>query len=113
MTTRFAVAWTAAVATMAWGQVPRPMPPISAPVPAARAPAPPAAPTPPVKGLPADAPRLVINGGVYSERRDMRMAIVNGNAVREGADVGGVVLEQVQPDGVVLAYRGARYHVMY
>jgi hypothetical protein len=78
-----------------------------------RAPVPPAPPTPPVKGLPPDAPKLVINGGIYSERRDMRMAIVNGNVVREGQDVNGVTVEQIRPEGVVLAYRGSRVHVLY
>jgi len=69
---------------------------------------------PPVAGLPADAPKIVINGGVYSERADMRAAIVNGEVVREGADLGsGVVLERIRPQGVVLAYRGARYSVVY
>jgi general secretion pathway protein B len=80
---------------------------------AARTPAPPAPPMPPVKGLPADAPKLVVNGGIYSERRDMRLAIVNGNVVREGADVDGVVVRSIQPDGLVLAYRGTDYHVRY
>jgi general secretion pathway protein B len=99
--------------------VPPPQPPqpafVQPPAPpvAARTPAPPAAPTPPVKGLPADAPKLVVNGGTYSERRDMRLAIVNGNVVREGANVDGVVVEQIQPDGLVLAFRGSRYHVTY
>jgi general secretion pathway protein B len=85
-----------------------PAPPV-----AARTPAPPAPPTPPVKGLPPDAPKLVVNGGTYSERRDMRMAIVNGNIVREGANVDGVVVEQIRPDGLVLAFHGSRYHVAY
>ena len=91
------------------------VPPVQppAPPPLARAPAPPAAPTPPVKGLPPDAPKLVVNGGTYSERRDMRMAIVNGNVVREGNTVDGVVVEQIRPDGLVLAFRGSRYHVAY
>lgn len=64
--------------------------------------------------LPADAPKIVINGGIYSERRDVRAAIVNGQVAREGQDLGsGVVLEQIRPGGVVLAYRGARYTVVY
>lgn len=79
----------------------------------ARTPPPPAAPTQPVKGLPPDAPKLVINGGTYSERRDMRLAIVNGNVVREGQNVDGVVVEQIRPEGVVLAWRGSRVHVLY
>ena len=69
---------------------------------------------PPVTGLPADAPKIVVNGGMYSERRDLRMAIVNGTVVREGQDLGsGVVLEEVRPGGVVLAFRGNRYNVVY
>jgi hypothetical protein len=63
--------------------------------------------------LPPDAPKLVVNGGTYSERRDMRMAIVNGNIVREGANVDGVVVEQIRPDGLVLAFHGSRFHVAY
>lgn len=80
----------------------------------ARAPAPLAPPTPPVATLPPDAPKIVISGGVYSESKQARAAIVNGQVAREGDDVGsGVVLEQIRPQGVVLAYRGARYTVVY
>jgi general secretion pathway protein B len=79
----------------------------------ARTPPPPAAPTQPVKGLPPDAPKLVVNGGTYSERRDMRLAIVNGNVVHEGQNVDGVVVEQIRPEGLVLAWRGSRVHVLY
>ena len=79
-----------------------------------RPPAPPAQPTPPVATLPADAPKVVINGGIYSDRADMRAAIVNGQVAREGQDLGsGLVLEQIRAQGVVLAYRGARYTVIY
>ena len=85
-----------------------------APAPVVRAPAPPAPPLPPVTGLPPDAPKLVINGGIYSERRDARAAIVNGQVVHEGTDLGsGVVLQEIRPDGVVLAFRGSRYTVVY
>lgn len=90
-------------------QVVQPPPPSAL----ARTPAPPPPPMPPVKGLPADAPKLVVNGGTYSERRDMRLAIVNGSVVREGTSVDGVVVEQIQPDGLVLGFRGSRYHVTY
>jgi general secretion pathway protein B len=90
-------------------QVVQPPPPPAV----ARTPPPPAPPTPPVKGLPPDAPKLVVNGGTYSERRDMRLAIVNGNVVREGASVDGVVVERIEPEGLVLAFRGSRYHVAY
>lgn len=108
------------VAMQAPVPAPAPVAPVYTPpvLPAAppvmRAPAPPAPPTPPVAGLPPDAPKLVLSGGVYSERRDQRVAIVNGAAVREGADLGsGVVLAQITPSGVVLAYHGNRYNVPY
>jgi general secretion pathway protein B len=67
-----------------------------------------------VKGLPADAPQLVISGGVYSANPLQRRLIVNGQVVKEGADLGaGVVLEQITPDGVVLAFRGSHYKLTY
>ena len=114
MTRRWALAFASLLAGAACAQSSRPAQPISAPVPMPRPPiSAPVVSTPPVKGLPPDAPALVINGGMYSEQRDLRMAIVNGNVVREGANVGGVVVEQIRPEGVVLAFRGARYHVMY
>jgi general secretion pathway protein B len=84
------------------------------PVPAPRPPVPPSAPAQPVRGLPADAPKLVITGGVYSANNEHRMVIVNGKVVKEGADLGsGVVLEQITPAGVVLGFRGSRYRVTY
>ncbi|NKE65743.1 hypothetical protein RAMLITH_07900 [Ramlibacter sp. RBP-2] len=91
-------------------------PAFAAPPPAARAPVPalPTVQSPPVKGLPADAPKLVINGGVHSPNPARRRVIVNGQVVREGADLGaGVVLEQIKPDSVVLGFRGEHFHVMY
>jgi general secretion pathway protein B len=91
--------------------------PVTPPVPPVAAPRPPLSPSPPsqpVKGLPADAPQLVITGGVYSENRNQRRLIVNGQVVKEGADLGsGVVLQQIRPDGAVVAFRGAHYTVMY
>ena len=69
---------------------------------------------PPIAGLPADAPKIVINGGTYSGEREMRVVIANGQVAREGQDIGsGVIVEQIRPQGVVLAYRGARYTVVY
>jgi len=81
------------------------MPARPAPPPAAPAP-----PPPPVAGLPADAPKLVVSGGVYSADRNQRMLIVNGQVYKEGADLGsGVELEQIKPNAAVLRFRGARY----
>jgi general secretion pathway protein B len=87
-----------------------PPPPVALP----RAPLPPAPPGEPVKGLPADAPKLIISGGVYSANPNQRMLIVNGQVVKEGADLGsGVVLQQITPSVVVLAFRGSHYRVVY
>lgn len=82
------------------------------PVPPPRAPV--IVPTPPVAGLPADAPKLVITGGVYSTNRANRMLIVNGQVYNEGSDLGsGVTLEEVKPKSAVLGFRGARYSVTF
>lgn len=70
----------------------------------------PAPPTPPVSGLPADAPKLTITGGVYSVNRAQRMLIVNGQVFREGGDLGsGVTLQEIRPKSVVLQFRGGLY----
>ena len=69
---------------------------------------------PPVRGLPPDAPKLVISGAVYSPNRSQRMLIVNGQTVREGADLGqGVVLQEVRQEGAVLGFKGTNYNVMF
>jgi len=68
----------------------------------------------PVRGLPADAPRLVISGSVYSPDAGRRMLIVNGQVFREGADLGsGVMLQEVRPDSAVLGFKGGRYNVFF
>lgn len=87
--------------------------PANAPQPP-RVPVPPAAPLPPAHGLPPDAPKVVINGGVYSANPQQRMLIVNGQVVKEGADLGsGLKLEQITAKTAVLGFRGARYMVGY
>lgn len=84
---------------------PPPPPPPRAPV---------TVPTPPVAGLPADAPKLVITGGVYSTNPTQRMLIVNGQVMNQGADLGsGVTLEEIKPKAAVLMFRGARYTIGY
>jgi general secretion pathway protein B len=96
-----------------------PRPAISTPAPAGPAPAavpapPAAAPAQPVSGLPPDAPRLVISGGVYSPSAAQRMLIVNGQVFNEGSEVApGVALEEIKARTVVLKFRGARYTVAY
>ena len=55
-------------------------------------------------------PRLAISGSVYSDDAASRFVIVNGEVVREGANLGGeLVLEQIRPRELVLRFRGQRY----
>lgn len=70
---------------------------------------------PAVRGLPADAPRLVISGSVYSTDPAKRLLIVNGEVMREGADLGqGVVLREVKKDSsAVLGFKGSNYNVVF
>ncbi|WP_048438877.1 general secretion pathway protein GspB [Caenimonas sp. SL110] len=73
-----------------------------------------AATTPPASGLPADAPKLAINGGVYSTNKAQRMLIVNGQVYNEGNEIAaGVVLDEIKNKTAVLRYRGSRYTVAY
>jgi general secretion pathway protein B len=81
---------------------------------AASGPVAPSVPTPPVKGLPADAPRVTITGGVYSADVSRRMLIVNGQVYAEGAEAApGITIEQIRPSQAVLVYRGQRYTVTF
>jgi general secretion pathway protein B len=70
--------------------------------------------SPPVAGLPPDAPKLVLGGGVYSANPAQRMLIVNGQVFNEGSEVApGVTLEEMKARTVVLRFHGARYTVAY
>jgi general secretion pathway protein B len=81
---------------------------------AAKAAAPVADAAPPIAGLPADAPKLAITGGVYSANVAQRMLIVNGQVFNEGSEIGpGVVLEEVRPKSAVVRFRGSRYTMGY
>lgn len=69
---------------------------------------------PPARGLPADAPKLVISGSVYSPDPARRLLIVNGQVMREGADLGqGLVLREVKQDSAVLGFKGSNYNVVF
>jgi general secretion pathway protein B len=61
-----------------------------------------------------DLPKLTITGGVYSANPALRMLIVNGLVLNEGAEIApGVVLAQIRPKVAVLTFRGWRYGVTY
>ncbi len=79
------------------------------PPPAAAAAAP-----PPVKGLPPDAPPLVVAGAVWSADARQRRLLVNGVPLAEGADAGGgVVVREIGRERAVLEFRGQGYAVAY
>jgi general secretion pathway protein B len=97
-----------AAATPPFGAANRNAPPAAAAAAASTAQA------PSVRGLPPDAPKLVISGSVYSPDPAQRRLIVNGQIVREGEDLGqGVVVQEVKHEGAVLGYKGSNYHVTF
>lgn len=58
-------------------------------------------------------PELTLGGVVYSSAAGSRMAIVNGQVVREGQTLpSGVRLERVFPLAAVFSYRGQRFELM-
>jgi general secretion pathway protein B len=75
---------------------------------------PPAAAAPATSGLPPDAPKVTISGGVYSPNVAQRMLIVNGQVFNEGSEVApGLAIEKIEPRTAILRFRGARYSVAY
>jgi general secretion pathway protein B len=87
-------------------------PPVQPPVVSAAAAAP--TPVPAAAGLPADAPRISISGGVYSTSPAQRMLIVNGQVLNEGSEAApGLTIAEIKPRTAVLKFRGALYTVAY
>src|SRR3569623_2919326 len=90
--------------------VPRPI--AAPPQPAQVNPQPPAVPN--ASGLPADAPKVAISGGVYSPSPAQRMLIVNGQVYNEGSEIApGLTIEKIEARTAVLKFRGALYTVAY
>jgi general secretion pathway protein B len=98
--------------------------PSPAPAPAAPAPTPlheatseppqPVQAAPATPGLPPDAPKVTISGGVYSPDPAQRMLIVNGQVFNEGSEVApGLAIEKIEARTATLKFRGARYTVAY
>jgi general secretion pathway protein B len=82
--------------------------------PQAAQPQPPAATPPAATGLPPDAPRVAISGGVYSPNPAQRMLIVGGQVFNEGSEIApGLTIDEIKPRTAVLKFRGARYTVAY
>jgi general secretion pathway protein B len=56
----------------------------------------------------------VIVGGTYSADPAKRLLIVNGQVVREGADLGGgIQLREIRPESAVLAVQGRNVVVFF
>lgn len=54
-------------------------------------------------------PALALSGSVYSETPSARLLVANGQLAREGDTVApGVTLQQIQPRGAVVLFRGYR-----
>jgi len=56
-----------------------------------------------------DVPDIAISGHSYSTDPSLRIVLINGSTMREGQVVtGGLRLEQITADGVILSYQGYR-----
>lgn len=59
-------------------------------------------------------PPVSIGGYIYSDNKADRSVLINNRLRREGEDVApGLTLERMTPTGVVLAYKGYRFHTKY
>ncbi|HVL76729.1 MAG TPA: general secretion pathway protein GspB [Noviherbaspirillum sp.] len=105
-----------------------PSPIVRAPAPPVRAAAPARSPAPPAQTVSArpgtmrdlpeaiqrEIPPLVIGGYLYAANPADRTVLINQRLRREGDEIApGLVLESLQPDGMVLNYRGHRYRSTY
>ena len=56
-----------------------------------------------------DLPDIVISGHSYSPDPSARLVLINGKTMREGQVItGGLILQQITSDGVILSYKGYR-----
>ncbi|MDA8084558.1 MAG: general secretion pathway protein GspB [Nitrospiraceae bacterium] len=56
-----------------------------------------------------DLPDIVISGHSYSSDPSARLVLINGKTMREGQVItGGLILQQITSDGVILSYKGYR-----
>ena len=98
----------APVAAAVPAPVPAPPPPAPAPAAATEAPIPKLAELP--ENIRRDVPRIVISGSVYSDDPRGRFAMINGEVLREGAQIGpDHVLEQIRPRELIFRFKGQRY----
>lgn len=56
-----------------------------------------------------DLPAIAISGHSYSADPSLRIVLINGSTMREGQTIaGGLILEKITSDGVILSYQGYR-----
>ena len=56
-------------------------------------------------------PAMSISVHAYSGKPDERLVGINGRLLHEGDEVApGLKLEQITPDGMILSYKGYRFH---
>lgn len=72
----------------------------------------PAAPSTPALPF-ADTSVFHMDGGRWSQTPSRRIAVINGQIVREGAGVDGAVVQAITPEGVVLEVKGARQFLAF
>lgn len=59
-------------------------------------------------------PALKIGGYIYSANKADRSVLINNRLLREGDEAApGLVLERMQPNGMVLTYKGYQYRMNY
>jgi len=57
-------------------------------------------------------PAINIAGHIYAEAPASRMVMINGRITHEGdAIASGLTLEAITPDGIILMFRGTRFHM--
>jgi general secretion pathway protein B len=57
-------------------------------------------------------PKISYGGGSYSPDKASRLAFLNGQVFHEGDTIApGLVVRQVKPKGVILAYKGYRFEL--
>jgi general secretion pathway protein B len=61
--------------------------------------------------VPAAAPKMTVSGIAYQKNGVLRLAVVNGGAVKEGSEVDGARIEEILPDRVRFVRDGRKFDV--
>lgn len=59
-------------------------------------------------------PSFKVGGYIYSTTKSERSVLINNRLLNEGDEVApGLILERMQPDGMVMNYKGYQYRMSY